>query len=154
MLDNPRPCCARCYQEGRTSCTWCGAAIIQGRAATPREQYETSEEARQDRLQQIEASRRDTARVDANVEQAVRALFSCADTFTYENLAESTQLNRMALKYALLRLSKLGVVQVVGKAKIRPGRYRPVWQLQGTTQPRNHDDRSGSRRELIGSSGG
>jgi hypothetical protein len=154
MLEYPRPCCARCYQEGRTSCTWCGTAIIQGRAATPREQYETSEEARHDRLQQIEASRRDTTLVDAQVDQVVRTLFTCEDTFTYEHLAEATQFNRMALKYALQRLCKQGVVKVVGKSKIRPGRYRPVWQLQGATLPRDADDHSGSRRELISSSGG
>jgi hypothetical protein len=148
-----RPCCTRSHDEGRTCCTWCGAAIIQGRVATPREQYETSEEARLERLQQIEASRRDTDQVDAMVAQVVETMFTPLDAFTYEHLAVPTRLNRMALKYSLLRLQARGVVKVVGKSKIRPGRYRPLWQLQATKEQARNDS-TDSQRELVESSGG
>jgi hypothetical protein len=146
-----RDCCIRSHAEGRFSCYWCGSAINQGRAATPRERYETSDEARQARLRQIEASRRDIDQVDRVVRQVLTTAFTSADRFTYEHLAVPTKLNRMALKYSLLRLSQQGLVKIVGQSKIRPGRYRPLWQVIADSA--SADDES-TRHELIESSSG
>jgi len=146
-----RDCCQRSRSEGRFSCYWCGSVINQGRAATPSERYETSDEARVARLRQIEASRRDVDQVDRMVRQVLSTAFTSDDQFTYEHLAVPTKLNRMALKYSLLRLSQQGFVKVVGQSKIRPGRYRPLWQVIPETT--RADDES-TRHELIESSGG
>lgn len=140
MTSYPCPGCSSCLDRGKTTCLWCGAKLFQGRIPSERERYETSPEARQARLQAIEEARRDPDDIDLRVCAAISEHLKPLDEFTHDYLVQFTGLNACAVKHALIRLSKRGLVQITGQVRIRSNRFREKWQvllpvLQVTTIP-------------------
>lgn len=129
MTSYPCPGCSSCLDRGKTTCLWCGAKLIQGRLPSVRERYETSPEARQARLQAIEDARRDPDDIDRRVCAAISEHLKALDEFTHDYLVQFTGLNACAVKHALIRLSKRGLVQITGQVRIRSNRFREKWQV-------------------------
>ena len=129
MAAYPCPGCSSCLDRGKTTCLWCGAKLLQGRLPSARERYETSPEARQARLQAIEDARRDPDDIDRRVCAAISEHLKALDEFTHDYLVQFTGLNACAVKHALIRLSKRGLVQITGNVRIRSNRFREKWQV-------------------------
>ncbi len=129
MTSYPCPGCSSCLDRGKTTCLWCGAKLFQGRIPSERERYETSPEARQARLQAIEEARRDPDDIDLRVCAAISEHLKPLDEFTHDYLVQFTGLNACAVKHALIRLSKRGLVQITGQVRIRSNRFREKWQV-------------------------
>jgi hypothetical protein len=137
-MSNSSTTCAGClisWQRLRTSCFWCGSALQQGRTPSPAERFETSTEARQARLLEIEAARRDPLAIDQVVAEAIVARLQPMDEFTHDYLLGFTGLNPCAIKHALLRLAREGKVRASGQAKLRANRFRTVWQAMPPLYP-------------------
>ncbi len=123
--------CAGCnisLRKMRTSCFWCGSALHAGRTPSDRERYETSAEARDARLMEIESARRDPDSIDQIVAVAIAAKLKPFEDFTHEHLLTCTGLNPCAIKHALMRLARIGRVRASGQARLRANRFRTVWQ--------------------------
>ncbi len=120
--------CSLSLRKLRTSCFWCGSALSAGRQPSDRERYETSSEARDARLMEIESARRDPASIDQIVATAIAAKLKPFEDFTHEHLLSCTGLNPCAIKHALMRLARIGQVRASGQARLRANRFRTVWQ--------------------------
>jgi hypothetical protein len=137
MNTTPCPHCARARASGWGRCHYCGRAYPLGREPTDAERYETSEEARQARLMRAEAAHRDAERLDAMVLASARRLRPRGRDFVWTDLAD-TGMTVCALKHALERLAERGRVRIVGRAKIRPCRFRPIFRVLPTPGTPEH----------------
>ena len=126
-----KPClgCSTSRAKGRTTCFWCGSALGAGREPSDSERFETSPEGRQARIERSMSSRREPDEIDACVAEAIVKRLRADAEFTHDELVPGTGLNPCAIKYALERLERVGVVRAAGRIQVRSQRFRTIWRV-------------------------
>ena len=127
----PRRCggCAVSACALRSTCFWCGLAITVAREPSSAERYETSVEARRERLERSLSARRCADDIDRVVERAMRERFVAGACFCPNELVGATGMNPCAIKYSLERLAVRGIVAADGQVRVRSNRWRVRWRL-------------------------
>jgi hypothetical protein len=127
-----RPCCQRALASGKSQCPECGTALSPGREPTPQERYATSEEAREARYGQIMVARFESEpdQVDQRLLNIIRAGAPVGQRFTWaDDLLRVSGMSSCALKHSLTRLVARKALRVDGAVRLRPSRFRPVFEL-------------------------